>query len=113
MPEQRPGVHRIAIVPIVPAESLGKAAEFHTPARTVAELRRAYPSGQLRCGSCGHVMSIGDMATFGRKWGPDTVVMIELSHDYFPVDPSLVEQASAGESPNAGAIPGALFGRHP
>lgn len=42
-------------------------------------------------------MSIGDMATFGRGWGSDTVVMIELSHDYFPVDPSLVEQASAGE----------------
>ena len=97
MPEQRPGVHRIAIAPIVPAESVGKAAEFHTPASTVAELRRAYPSGQLRCGSCGHLMSIGDMSTFERERGPDTVVMIELSHDYFPVDPSLVEQASAGD----------------
>ena len=37
------------------------------------------------------------MATFGRKWGPDTVLMIELSHDYFPVDPSLIEQTSARE----------------
>ena len=38
-------------------------------------------------------MPLGDMATFGRKWGPDTVVMIELSHDYFP----FVEDESAGE----------------
>ena len=97
MPEQRPGVHRIAIVPILPAESGGKAVEFHIPARTVAELRRAYPAGQLRCGSCGHLMPLGDMSKLERKWGPDTVVMIELSHDYFPVDPSRVEQASTGE----------------
>ena len=97
MPRQRPVIHR-GVMRDVLAEYQGKPVHLHVPMYTLAALRRAYPAGHLRCGSCGELQPLQDMLDkMEERWGPDRVVTYGLSHDYYPDDPCAQDQTSAGK----------------
>lgn len=97
MPERRQVIHRSVTLHDIPTESKGKPVQLYVPAYTLADFRRAYPTGQFRCGSCGELWPSqaeidAKKRKFGKdllgameeRWGPDTVISFALSHDYFP-----------------------------
>ena len=113
MPKQRQVIHRSVTNHLIPTESKGKPVQLHVPTYTLAALRRAYPTGQFRCGSCGELWPSearlrATKKQTGKDWwgvmeermGPDTIVTFALSHDYFPdafytQDPALTEDEQA------------------
>ena len=106
MSSQRPVAHR-TFIDRIPMEHDGRPVALHIATYSVAELRRAYPSGQFRCGSCGEVLEkqriLDDTE---ERWGPDTVITLALSHDYFPIGFFAQDQTPVGEaqSPAQGPV---------
>ena len=86
MPPRQPPIHRTR-TGLAVTEHEGQPAHLHIPAYTVAEFRRAYPSGQVRCGTCGELLDYQrGFELTEERWGPDTVMTFALSHEYFPAD---------------------------
>ena len=86
MQRWQPPIHRTA-TGIAAAEHDGQPVRLHIPTYTAAEMRWAYPSGQVHCGSCGELLDYQrGVAVTAQRWGPDTVMTFALSHEYFPAD---------------------------
>ena len=70
---------------------------LHVPTYTLADLQRAYPTGRLRCGSCGEALKKQRvLETSVDRWSPSTAITFALRHDYFPDEPTTGEQAPVG-----------------
>ncbi|MDE2817209.1 MAG: hypothetical protein OXM03_03540 [Chloroflexota bacterium] len=113
MPKRRRVIHRSVTNHLIPTESRGKPVQLHVPTYTLADFRRAYPTGQFRCGSCGELWPSQEeidatrrkfgkdlLSAMERRWEPDTVISFALSHEYFPdafytQDPALTEDEQA------------------
>lgn len=103
MPRRQPPIHRTATGL---AEHEGQPLHLHVPAYTLAELRRAYPSGQVHCGSCGELLDFQlSFEKTEERWGPETVMTFALSHEYFPADFLRQDTPPDGEGQSTGQCP--------
>lgn len=58
------------------------------PTYTLAEFRKAHPSGVVRCGTCGEPQSTRrGFKHMDREYGPDTLITVTLIHNHYFVDP--------------------------
>ncbi len=91
--------HSIGVIPI---ESSPKALLLHpgVPTFTVAEYRKAHQSGRFGCGSCGELMPPGHGFEYlERDYEPDTVITIQLTHNYYLDNERPEDYVPAAEAP--------------
>ncbi len=105
MPNRGRTIHRTA-TGLAVAEHDGTPVHLHIPVYTVAELRRAYPAGQVHCGSCGETLDYQRLFEMAEeRWGPDKVMTFALTHDYYPEHRSAQDPPPAGASQTLGQCP--------